>query len=47
MDHFPSHWGKPRSESTDAYNTVPMYQTVPDHLAQSAHGPMTRTQYVP
>jgi 20S proteasome subunit beta 7 len=44
MDHHPSHWGKPRSEHVDAYNTVPMYQSVPDHLTESAYGPMTRTQ---
>lgn len=44
MDHFPSRWGKPRSEAVDAYGTIPMPQTVPDQLAQSAYGPMTRTQ---
>ncbi|CEG77891.1 Putative Proteasome subunit beta type [Rhizopus microsporus] len=44
MDHFPSRWGKPRSEAIDTYGTVPMPQTVPDQLAQSAYGPMTRTQ---
>ncbi|KAI8887022.1 proteasome endopeptidase complex, beta subunit [Backusella circina FSU 941] len=44
MDHFPSNWGKPRAESTDAYNTVPLQQTVPDQLTASAYGPMTRTQ---
>ncbi|KAI8972128.1 nucleophile aminohydrolase [Pilobolus umbonatus] len=44
MDHFPSQWGKPRSEHTDAYATMPLYQTLPDNIAQSAYGPMTRTQ---
>ncbi|KAI8977250.1 nucleophile aminohydrolase [Mycotypha africana] len=44
MDHFPSHWGKPRAENTDTYNTVPLYKSVPDNLTESAYGPMTRTQ---
>jgi 20S proteasome subunit beta 7 len=44
MDHFPSNWGKPRAESVDEYNTVPLQQTVPDQLTASAYGPMTRTQ---
>ncbi|KAI8363951.1 nucleophile aminohydrolase [Blakeslea trispora] len=44
MDHFPSHWGKPRSENVDNYNTVPLYQSVPDNLSQAAYGPTTHTQ---
>lgn len=44
MQHNPSHWGKPRSENTDEHNTVPLYQTLPQNLTESAYGPMTRTQ---
>ncbi|KAI7861638.1 nucleophile aminohydrolase [Spinellus fusiger] len=44
MDHFPSAWGKPRNETIDQYNTVPLTRTLPEQLTQSAYGPTTRTQ---
>lgn len=44
MQHNPSHWGKPRAENTDEHNTVPLYQTLPQNLTESAYGPMARTQ---
>jgi len=25
MDHFPTHWGRPRDESIDSYNTYPLH----------------------
>ncbi|KAG2187640.1 hypothetical protein INT44_005330 [Umbelopsis vinacea] len=42
MNHFPSQWGKPRQENVDEYNTVPLYNNMPQ--SHAAAGPMTRTQ---
>ena len=42
MNHFPSQWGKPRQENVDEYNTVPLYNNMPE--SHAAAGPMTRTQ---
>ncbi|KAI9331773.1 nucleophile aminohydrolase [Pilaira anomala] len=44
MQHHPASWGKARPEHGDEYNTVPLYQNLPQNLTESAYGPMTRTQ---
>ncbi|KAF9923808.1 Proteasome subunit beta type-7 [Linnemannia zychae] len=39
MDHFPTNWGKPRSENVDNYNTYPVAShigTVPESVRQIA-----------
>ncbi|KAH7102463.1 proteasome endopeptidase complex, beta subunit [Auriculariales sp. MPI-PUGE-AT-0066] len=45
MDHFPgTHWGKPRDESVDLYNTYPIHAASREHVAARAHAGVQRTQ---
>ncbi|CAL1702810.1 unnamed protein product [Somion occarium] len=44
MDHFPTSWGRPRTEAYDAYNTFPLHQRPnPGHKDAFAEG-VQRTQ---
>ncbi|KAH9840705.1 proteasome endopeptidase complex beta subunit [Rhodofomes roseus] len=43
MDHFPTHWGRPRNELDDQYNTFPLHQRPANHTDTFANG-VQRTQ---
>ncbi|RUS33106.1 nucleophile aminohydrolase [Jimgerdemannia flammicorona] len=42
MDHFPSHWGKPRQDNVDPYSPMPLYSSLTPQV-HPWEEPITRT----